>query len=242
MPDDFDTRNRRMIAEMNKDEELRHLSRQWFDRASEYEYSYHFTWLGLPIIQFPQDMVAIQEIIWRIKPDLIIETGVARGGSVIFYASMLQLLAGSGTVIGIDIDIREKNRKAIEKHPLASRIQLIEGSSVDSQVVQEVQAVATTKGNVVVVLDSNHTHEHVLLELELYSPLVTAGSYLVVLDTVVEYMPPRFFPDRPWGRGNNPHTAVVEFLSRSDSFQLDREIEDKLLTSAAPGGFLRRVS
>ena len=220
---------------------LHKLSREWFIASSRYEYSYHFNWLGRPIIQFPQDILALQEIIWRVKPDLIIETGIARGGSLIFYASMLQLIGENGSVLGIDIDIREENRREIERHPLFKKIRMIEGSSIDPSVVEKVYRVAKDKKNVLVILDSNHTHKHVLSELKVYSTLVTKDSYLVVFDTIIEEMPEDFSFNRPWGRKNNPGTAVREFLKMNDRFIADTEIENKLLITVAPGGYLKCI-
>ena len=239
--DDFDRRNRQMIARMGCDQALHELSQHWFERASRYEYSYHFTWLGRPIIQFPQDIIAMQEIIWRVKPNLIVETGIARGGSLIFYASMLELIGGNGQVVGIDIEIREHNRIEIEKHPMFKRITMIQGSSTDEDVVKRVYDLARGRKPVLVALDSNHTHAHVLRELELYSPLVTKGSYLVVFDTIIEDMPEDLFPNRPWGKGNNPKTAVHEFLSTNDRFVIDKEIEHKLLITTNPDGYLKCI-
>jgi cephalosporin hydroxylase len=207
-------------------------------KASRYKYSYNFSWLGRPIIQFPEDIVAMQEIIWRVKPDLIVETGIAHGGSLILWGSLLELIGGDGHVVGIDIEIRPPNRVEIEGHPLWRRVTMIEGSSIDPAVVAQVRALAADRRRVLVVLDSNHTRDHVRKELDLYASLVQLGSYLVVFDTVVEDMPADFFPDRPWGKGNNPRTAVREFLQVSDRFVVDREIEDKLLMSAAPEGYL----
>lgn len=227
------------ISKMAADKELTMLANDLFAKSCEYDYSYNFTWLGRPIIQFPQDIIALQEIIWRVKPDLIVETGIAHGGSLIFSASMLELLGGDGEVLGIDIDIREHNRTEIEKHPMSKRIKMIEGSSTDEEVLREVRALAEGRRSILVVLDSLHTHEHVLKELQLYAPLVTRDSYLVVFDTVVEDMPEDFFPDRPWGSGNNPKTAVWEFLEDNDRFVVDEEIENKLLITVAPNGYLR---
>jgi cephalosporin hydroxylase len=181
----------------------------------------------------------MQEIIWQVKPDLIIETGIAHGGSLIFYASMLELLGNNGQVLGIDIDIREHNRVEIEKHSMFKRITMIEGSSVDKDIAKQVYNFARDKKEILVVLDSMHTHDHVLRELELYSPLVTKDSYLVVFDTVIEDMPEDFFPDRPWGKGNNPKTAVWEFLKTNNRFIVDKEIENKLLITVAPDGYLK---
>jgi cephalosporin hydroxylase len=238
---DFEARNRALTEAMAADPDLRKLTREWFDRASTYEYSYHFTWLGLPIIQFPQDILAVQEIAWRVRPEVIIETGIARGGSLILSASLLELLGGDGRVIGIDVDIRPPNRQAIEAHPLARRITMIEGSSTDAGVVERVRSLLSGSSRVLVLLDSNHTHEHVLQELRLYSPFVTTGSYLIVFDTIIESMPADAFPERPWGRGDNPATAVREFLGENDRFVVDDEIDRKLQISVAPGGYLRCV-
>ena len=228
-----------------------------FMRASTMpKYSYNFSWQGRPIIQYPQDMVAMQELIWSIKPDLIIETGIAHGGSLIFSASMLALLdmcdaietsekldpkISRRKVLGIDIDIRAHNRHAIETHPMASRIQMIQGSSIAPEIIEQVRAVAANYSRVLVCLDSNHTHEHVLAELQAYAPLTSKGSYCVVFDTVVEDMPKEMFPDRPWGPCNNPKTAVWEYLRTHPEFEIDKSIQHKLLITVAPDGYLRRV-
>lgn len=220
------------------------------------QYSYNFSWLGRPIIQYPQDMVAMQELIWAIKPDLIIETGIAHGGSLIFSASMLAQLdmcdaieAGTSfnpkesrrKVLGIDIDIRAHNLAAIEAHPMASRIQMIQGSSIAPEIIEQVKQVASGYNRILVCLDSNHTHEHVLAELEAYAPLTSVGSYCVVFDTIIEDLPADMFPDRPWGPGNNPKTAVREYLKTHPEFEIDKHIDYKLLISVAPDGYLKRV-
>lgn len=240
-PEQFDEHNRSVVSTMGNDQEMRNLTRQWFQKASTLEYSYHFCWLGLPIIQFPQDVLAIQELVWNAKPDLIVETGVARGGSLILYASLLELLGNDGQVIGIDIDIRPHNRVAIEQHPMSRRIQLMEGSSVSGEIVEEVFRQAESAKRVMVILDSNHTHDHALEELHRYSPLVDKGSYLIVLDTVIEDMPAKFSNDRPWGPGNNPKTAVHEFLRTNGRFEIDRSIQDKLQITVGPDGYLKCV-
>lgn len=227
------------IRQLGASAALRSASVQWITDVSRHKYSYNFSWMGRPIIQFPQDIIAIQEIIWRVRPDLIIETGIAHGGSLVFSASMLELLGGSGHVIGIDIDIREPNRRAIEQHPMAKRITLMEGSSVDKAIINRVRELTSVKKSVLVLLDSNHTHDHVIAELRLYSDLVTRGSYLIVFDTIIEYMPDGFFADRPWGRGNNPLTAVRQFLHETDRFEVDSDIPKKLLITVAPDGYLR---
>lgn len=215
-------------------------SKQFMRQTILNKYSYNFSWLGRPIIQYPQDVFAMQEIIWKIKPDLIIETGIAHGGSIIFYASMLELI-GKGEVLGIDIDIREHNRKAIEEHFLFKRIKMIQGSSVSNDTYEKIKDIAKDKKTVLVCLDSNHTYEHVLKEIELYSKFVTKGSYLVVFDTIIESVPDDFFKDRPWKTGNNPQTAVTEFLRKTDAFIIDEEIDNKILISVAPGGYLKRI-
>lgn len=227
------------ICAQGQDEKLKGLARDFFNESARHKYSYHFSWMGRPIIQLPQDMMAMQEIIWQVKPDLVIECGIAHGGSIIYYASLLEL-QGHGEVLGIDRDIRPHNREAIESHPMSKRISMIEGSSIDPAVVEQVRAAAAGK-KVILVLDSNHTHEHVLEELRLYAPLVSVGSYCVVMDTVVEDMPPDFFPDRPWGPGDNPKTAVWAYLDQNRDFEIDQHIQDKLLVTVAPDGYLRRV-
>ena len=191
-------------------------------------------------------MIALQEIICDVKPDLIIETGIAHGGSLVFSASMLELNAAcngpkDAEVLGIDIEIRPHNRKAIEEHPLFKRISMIEGSSIDTEVVAEVVKKAQGKQNILVILDSNHTHEHVLAELNAYAQLTTVGSFCIVFDTVVEDMPAEFFPDRPCGPGDNPKTAVWEFLKAHPEFEIDKSIENKLMLSVAPDGYLKRI-
>jgi cephalosporin hydroxylase len=223
------------------DERMRTLTREWFLESCREKYSYRFTWMGRPIIQYPQDIVAMQELIWRLRPDLVVETGIAHGGSLVFYASMLELLGGGGRVLGVDIEIRAPNRAAIEAHPMAGRIEMIEGSSIDPAIVARVHERARGAARVMVVLDSNHTHDHVLAELRAYAPLVTPDSYLVVFDTVVEDMPDEFFPDRPWRQGNSPKSAVHAFLAEDDRFAIDREIEERILITVSPDGFLRRV-
>lgn len=238
---EFGERKRCFIEKMPSGVSLHRLTREWFIASSKFEYSHHFTWLGRPIIQFPQDIIAMQEIIWRVKPNLIIETGIAHGGSLIFYASMLELIGGNGQVLGVDVDIREHNRVEIEKHPMFKRITMVQGSSTDEDVIKQIYDFARGRNPVLVVLDSNHTHAHVLRELELYSPLVTKGSYLVVFDTIIEDMPHDFFSDRPWGKGNNPKTAVWEFLKTNDRFEIDKDIENKVLITVAPDGYLQCV-
>lgn len=241
LTEEFNQKNKTKIAEMAEDNSLKEVTKEWFNKSSKYEYSYHFTWLGRPIIQFPQDIVALQEIIWQVKPDLIIETGIAHGGSLILSASILELIGGEGTVLGIDIDIRKHNREVIENHPMFKRIDLIEGSSISGETFEKVKSVAEGKNKILVILDSNHTHAHVAEELKMYSPLVSVGSYCIVFDTVIEDMPEDSFPDRPWGKGNNAKTAVWEFLKSNDNFIIDKEIENKLLITVAPEGYLRRV-
>lgn len=252
----FESEVQQNIADLGKDADLQALSRIWIREVSRHKWAYNFSWLGRPAIQFPNDAWAMQEIIWKIKPDLIIETGIAHGGSIIFSASMLALLDmcdAIGTnqsfnpvqsrrkVIGIDIDIRAHNRKAIEQHPMASRIEMVQGSSIAPEVIQQVKEMARGYEKVLVCLDSNHTHDHVLAELEGYASLVSVGSYCVVFDTIVEDMPKELFLDRPWGPGDNPKTAVWEYLKSHPEFEIDKSIQDKLQITVAPDGFLKRI-
>ncbi len=245
------------VLQQGRDVTLYDVSCKWMGRAQWHKYPYHFEWLGRPIIQYPQDMVAMQELIWHVKPDLIIETGIAHGGSLIFSASLLTLLdvceaiesgqtydpkASRRKVVGIDIEIRPHNREAIEAHPLYPRIHMIEGSSIDPAVVDQVRDIAKGHDKIMVCLDSNHTHDHVLAELEAYAPLVSVGSYCVVFDTVIEDMPADMFPDRPWEPGNNPKTAVWEFLKTHPEFEIDKSIQHKLLITVAPDGYLKRIA
>ncbi len=234
------------IASNAEDKKLKISAQKFMHTSIPSQYSYNFFWLGRPIIQYPQDIIAMQEIIWTVKPDLIIETGIAHGGSLIFSASMLELNAACGgpieaEVLGLDIDIRAHNREAIEAHPMFKRISMIEGSSVATEIIEQVKSIAARKQSVLVCLDSNHTHEHVFEELNAYAPLTTLGSYCVVFDTLIEELPDDMFPDRPWCKGNNPKTAVFEFLKTHPEFEIDKELENKLLITAAPDGFLKRI-
>lgn len=243
-------------------------SRDFMRASFQAQYSYNFAWLGRPVIQYPQDLVAMQELIWRLRPDLIIETGIAHGGSLVMSASMLALLdycdaveakqsldpmASNRRVLGVDIDIRKHNRDAIEAHPMAHRIDMIQGSSIDPKVVRQVHDAAKRHERVLVCLDSNHTHAHVLAELEAYAPLTSEGSYCCVFDTVVEDLPDEMSNDRPWGNGDNPKTAVWEYLRRLKEqdtraldggrldFEIDSSIHNKLQITVAPDGYLRRL-
>jgi len=241
----FDEEKSRNIKLLGNDK-YQELGQDFIRKTAEYNYSYNFTWLGQPIIQFPQDMIALQEIIWDVKPDMIIETGIAHGGSLIFSASMLSLLELCGEVknpkvLGIDIEIREHNKELILKHPMSQKITMIEGSSIDKDIVTQVQMFAKEGQKILLLLDSNHTHEHVLAELKAYASLVSLGSYCIVYDTGIEDMPEDSFPNRPWGKGNNPKTAVREFLKEQDKFEIDKSIENKLLITVAPDGYLKRV-
>jgi len=239
-PDQFALQVADNVQRLGSDDALRDLSRQWIFHAARHNYTHNFRWLGLPIIQFPQDAFAVQELIWSYKPDLIVETGVARGGSLIFYASLLELL-GQGNVIGVEIALQPENRHAIEQHPLARRIRLVDGSSTAPETIKVVLGHAAESRRPMVILDSNHTHAHVLAELRAYSPLVRAGGHLVVFDTGIEEAPPGQWPDRSWGPGNSPGSAVRAFLTENDRFVVDHDTDARLQISVAPGGYLRCV-
>jgi len=247
---------------------FRGLSQVWVRECIRHNYAQNFTWLGRPIIQVPQDTYAYQELIWNCRPDLIIETGIAHGGSLVMSASMLAMLdycdaveagtvldpkASRRKVVGIDIDIRAHNRAGIEAHPMHHKIQMIEGSAIEKSVIEEVHAIAKDYDRVMIFLDSNHTHEHVLAELHAYAPLVSQGSYCVVWDSGVEDLPADMCADRPWGKGDNPKTAIHAYLADQDTanrqgtdgkplkFEIDHVIEAKLMITAASDGFLKRV-
>ncbi|MDA9789623.1 cephalosporin hydroxylase family protein [Amylibacter sp.] len=253
---DFSQEVKDRIATYRNKAEMVDAAGAFLQAATQPKYCYNFSWQDRPIIQYPQDIVAMQELIWEVKPDLIIETGIAHGGSLIFSASILAMLdmneaieegamidpaQSKRKVLGIDIDIREHNRTAIEAHPMASRIQMIQGSSVADGIVAQVKEVARAYDRVLVCLDSNHTHEHVRAELEAYAPLTSKGSYCVVFDTLIEDMPANEYPDRSWGPGDNPKTAVWDYLKTHPEFEIDKAIADKLLITVAHDGFLKRV-
>lgn len=243
----FEAERDARIEELGKDLEFQAQSRNWLEQSMRRQYVYNFSWLGRPIIQNPIDMMAMQELIWTVQPDLIIETGIAHGGSIIYSASLLELNAACGgnpdaKVVGIDIDIREHNKEAILQHPMSRRIQMLQGSSVAPEIVDQVKAIAQGKQKVLVFLDSNHTHEHVLAELQAYAPLVTKDSYCVVFDTFVEDVPADVFDNRPWEPGNSPKTAVFEYLKTHPEFVIDKSMDYKLQITVAPDGFLKRVS
>ena len=253
----FILEKKKNIKKLGEDLKCKQAALDFINKTYIHQYSYHFNSLGRPIIQYPQDMVAMQELIWEIKPDLIIETGIAHGGSLIMSASMLAMLDmceaielgksfnpkdSNRKVLGIDIDIRAHNREAIEKHPMYSRIHMIEGSSLSPDIIEQVQNEAKKYKNVLVCLDSNHTHDHVLAELHAYAHLTSIGNYCVVFDTIIEDISKEMLPERPWGLGNNPKTAVREFLKTHHEFEIDKSIEDKLQITASPDGYLKRIT
>jgi cephalosporin hydroxylase len=244
--EDFKAKVRDRLDDNGRDKDFAALSNQWMAKSFGRKYSYNFRAFGRPIIQYPQDMVAMQELIWDTQPDFIIETGIAHGGSLIWYAGLLELNAACGgpkdaRILGIDIDIRAHNRAEIEKHPLARRIDMIQGSSIDAGVVGQVKEAAAKYRNIMVILDSNHTHEHVYEELKAYAPLTSVGNYCVVFDTIVEDIPDDLHSDRNWGTGDNPKTAVKAYLAEDDRFETVTAIDNKLLISVAPEGYLRRT-
>jgi cephalosporin hydroxylase len=255
---EFKDNNARKQAEMVSDSNFLENTKVWIFDANRYEYSYRFTALGRPIIQYPQDMIAMQELIWQVKPDLILEFGIAHGGSLIMSAQMLATIEyceavktgqmvdpknPKGRVLGIDIDIRSHNREAIEQHSMSNRIDMIQGSSIEQPIIDQVHAYAKNYKNILISLDSNHTHDHVLAELEAYASLTSVNSYCVVFDTLIEDLPADYkWANRSWGKGNNPKTAVHKFLETNDNFIIDKSIDEKILISVAPDGYLKRIS
>lgn len=229
-----------VIKKMGKDKELIRKSLEWMIHAYQYYYTYNYAWMGRPIIKFPNDIVILQELIWKIKPDVIIETGIAHGGSIIFSASVLELI-GKGEVVAVDIEIRKHNKDEIEKHPMFKRITMLEGSSVDEKIFNKIKEKTEGKEKVMVCLDSLHTHKHVFKELKMYSQLVTPGSYLICPDTFIEFFPPGYFKDRLWDVGNNTMTAIREFLKNNDNFVIDRDINDKLMITEGYDGYLKKI-
>lgn len=240
MSDEFDKEVRENIERLGQDASFTQLSREWTVRSSELRYSYNFKWMGLPIIQLPQDIVAMQELIWSTQPDVIVETGIARGGSAVFYASLMELI-GKGKVVSVELDLRDSNRQALENHPMRKRIEILDGDAIAEDTAARVQSRIRPGDTVLVCLDSNHTHEHVLRELQLYGPMVSVGSYMVVFDTVVEVLPEPKEKTRPWGKGDNPWTAVQEFLRIDDRFKILDDYDSKLAVSYAQNGYLQRV-
>ncbi len=253
----FNTECKKEILNQGNDIELAQTSKKWIDQSSRHKYSYHFSWLGRPIIQLPQDILALQEIIWETKPDIVIETGIAHGGSLCFSASMLALLDLADSdiptadqkspkiirkVIGVDIDIRQHNRNALKSHPMANKIIMIEGSSIEQAIFESIKALIPDGSKVLVILDSNHTEDHVLEELRLYNDLVTKNSYCIVCDTIVAQMADNFYENRPWGIHNNPKGAVEKFLRENPNFVVDQAIDNKLLLSMSPKGYLKRIT
>lgn len=239
--EEFQEERRKAIMDMGNDMDFRKMSLDWILKSNEYKYGFDFTWMGRPVIQFPNDMFILQELIWKVKPDLIIETGIAHGGSIIFSASMLELVGGDGKVVGIDVDIRKHNRIEIEEHPMFKRIEMIEGSSTDEEIINQVYKIADDKKSIMVFLDSNHSHKHVLGEMNAYGKLVNVGSYMVVFDTCIELFPKGYCSDRPWDVGDNPMTAIDAFMEDNDTFIRDELLNSKAIITAAPNGYLRKV-
>lgn len=230
------------IARLGRATELQATSARWRQQTHALHYDDNFTWLGQPIRQLPQDIMALQEIIWRTRPDLIIETGMAQGGSLALFASLLQLLGDNGLAVGIDIDVSDHTRAALANHPLAHRMAIVQGSSTDADVASAMRLSAGNRRCVMVVLDSHQDEAHVLRELQLYAPLVTPGSYLVVCDTIVDHLEAGSDANAPWGPGNSPRSALVKYLATDDRFEIDHRIDQQLLLTNCPGGYLRRRS
>ncbi|QDQ80429.1 cephalosporin hydroxylase family protein [Paraburkholderia megapolitana] len=220
---------------------MRDINIEWLTRAAEFDHLFQTRWLGERFFHLPGDMLAIQELVWRVRPECIVQTGIAAGGGVVFSASMLELVGGDGRVVAVEPRLREEVRQRLQAHRLAHRMVLIEGESCSAATLAAVRERIEGCSSVMVILDLTHTHEHVLRELDSYAGLVTPGSYVIVMDTIMEYLPERMFDGKPYGRGNNPATAVQAFLARDERFEVDGEIEDRVLMTLSPGGFLKRV-
>ncbi|WP_416898623.1 MAG: cephalosporin hydroxylase family protein [Minwuia sp.] len=230
------------IDRMGLDDELRQKSLDWMLHADKYKYTYNYTWMGRPIIKFPNDMVIQQELMWELRPDLVIETGIAHGGSIIFTASMMQMMGIDGEVVGIDVDIRPHNRAELEAHPMIERVTMYEGNSVAEEIVEKVKKHATGKSCVMVILDSLHSHKHVYQELIAYAPMTTRGSYCILPDTFIEFFPKGYYSkSRPWDVGDNPHTAMMEYLEETDMFEIDKARTSKAMITETIDGYLKRV-
>ena len=240
--DKFHEERKNDIKLMEKDTKFKEMSLKWMLHADKYKYTYNFSWLGRPIIKFPSDMMVQQELIWKLKPDLIIETGIAHGGSIIFSASMMEMTGVKGEVVAVDIDIREHNKKLIKKHPMYKRITMYEGSSLDPSIIKKIKQHKKNKKRVMVILDSLHTHEHVLKELKIYTPFVTLGSYCILPDTFIEFFPSGYYShNRPWDVGNNPYTAMKSFLRKNKKFTIDKQLSSKAMISETIDGYIKRI-
>lgn len=239
--EDLEKQKRENAGAQRQDEGLARIAHDFVVKSDQYGYGYQWTWCGLPVIQMPQDIVVTQEIIWACKPDVIIETGIAWGGSIALYASLLQLI-GKGKVVGVDLNLMNHVADQIMGLPFASgRVHLYKGSSVDPDIVSRIRAHVSPGQSVMVLLDSNHTHEHVFEELKIYAPLVTKGQFLIVSDTIVEEIPVQEHRPRPWGPGNNPKTALRAYLRDHPEFEVDSYINAKALLTYSPDAYCRKV-
>jgi cephalosporin hydroxylase len=240
--DNFFQERRRNIEAMSHDVELQAKTIDWMIHADKYKYTYNFSWMGRPIIKFPADIIVQQELMWKLKPDLVIETGIAHGGSIIFTASMLEMMEIRGEVVGVDIDIRPHNRKLIESHPMYKRITMYQGSSVDPNIVEKVKNHVEGKKTVMVILDSLHSHKHVYDELKAYTLFVTRGSYCILPDTFIEFFPKGYYADkRPWDVGDNPYTAMKQFINETEDFEIDKSVSSKAVITETIEGYLKKI-
>ena len=236
---EFQEWRKKLLGSQSNNLEFQAASSDWMQLAVDNKYSHQFDWLGVPIIQMPEDLIIFQEIVYKTRPDLIIETGVARGGSIIFWASIQKLCGITGKVLGVDVDIRQHARSAINDSNFKDEIDLIEGSSIEDKVVDQVKKIISQHKRIMVVLDSNHTHEHVLSELEIYSKFVSKDCFLLVLDTVIDDL--KVDSTRPWGPGSSPKSAAKEFmLKTSEDFINEQSYENRALLSVAPNGYWRK--
>ena len=239
--DEFRTLLNEEAAKMNRDASLSGEAKKVLSDADHYHWVHQTSWMGEPILNLPQDMFAMQEIIYRTRPDFIVESGVAWGGSLLFYSTLMEILGGK-LIIGIDVFIPDDLKERIGSHEkLSKRIRWINDSSTSEETLSKVKEIVGDSRKVLVFLDSDHTHEHVLTELNLYAPLIGKGQYIICGDTIVEDVPEQKHRPRAWGPGNNPKTALMSFLDQNDRFEVDQNLENKLLFTCNPGGYLKCI-
>lgn len=237
---EFEDARKQWAENMHQDQSLRNKALDVFIEADRHNWIHQTNWLGEPSLQTPEDLITFQEIIFRTRPDFLVEVGVAWAGSLLFYATIMESI-GHGQIIGIDIFIPDDLKDRIFSHSISKRIKLIQSSSIEDDSFREISGMIGENKNTMVHLDSDHTEKHVLQELKLYSELVTKGNYLVCGDTIIDFLPEQTHRPREWGKINNPYTALKKFLSSNNRFVVDQSFDMKRLMSNQPGGYLRCI-